>query len=167
MATADNYENLKLIISEWASKGTLDNSIIEMLWQYFTKKLPVSNEFSCAALHLIGMAALGRRTIISRNVEVISKIVFESADSSQPAPGLNDLHLTRAACDVLALIGLEKQNITDRKPACTIDPEDQIWQNLFGILHANFKKPGHFYNKALSSAINFLFKVSFAHCKSK
>lgn len=153
-----HYENLKLIVAEWTTKGLLDNSVIDTLWQYFTKNIPVSDKKSIAALHILGLAAIGRRTIISRNVQLISKVVFGVIEEGKSPRGLNNLLLTKTACDVLALMGMEKQTITDTKPPFTISPDDEIWRDLFGILLATVAKPIHFYNKALTSAVNLLFK---------
>lgn len=155
----NHHENFKQIISEWTSKGLLDNSVIDTLWQYFTKRIPVSDDKSCAALHILGLAGVGRRTIVSRNIQLISKVVFDKMEEEEKPRGLNNMILTKTACDVLVLMGIQKQSITDKDPPFTISPDDDIWKNLFAILDTNFDKPIRFYNKTLSAALNFLFKV--------
>lgn len=154
-----HYDNLKLIVGEWTSKGLLDNSVIDVLWQYFTRRIPVSEDKSRAALHLIGFAAVGRRTIISRNVQLIHKIVFEGLDGSEPR-GKDDMLLMRTACEVLALVGMEKRSVTDREAPFKISPDDEMWKHAFGILDVNFEKPVRFYNKAASALVFLVFKVS-------
>lgn len=154
-----HYENLKQIISEWTSKGLLDNSVIDILWQYFIKKIPVSDDKSCAALHILGLAALGRPTIVSRNIQLIDKVVFDVMEGGNEPRGMNDMLLLKTACDILALMGMKKQSITDKNPPFTISPDDVIWKHLFDILDMNFEKPIRFYNKSITAAVSFLFKV--------
>lgn len=145
-----------MLISEWASKGLLDNSVIKTLWDYFIKRIPVSDNQSHAALHILSLAAIGRRTIISINIELVSQVVF----GLTPEPrGLNNLLLVKTACDILALMGMEKQVVTDKKPPFTLSPENEIWRNIFKILEENFEKPVRFYNKAQTAAINLVFKI--------
>lgn len=52
----------------------MDNAIIDMLWQYYTKKQPVSDSTSKAAAELLRMAAIGRRSIITRNVKLVTSV---------------------------------------------------------------------------------------------
>lgn len=80
-------------------------------------------------------------------------------DNGDMPRGLNNLLLTKTACNVLSLMGLEKQTITDTKPPFTISPDDEIWRDLFKIFETTFVKPIRFYNKALTAAIDLLFKV--------
>ena len=54
--------------------GTLDNSVIDMLWQYFTKKIAVSDEDCHASLELLRMAAISRKTIITRNLKLVTTV---------------------------------------------------------------------------------------------
>lgn len=52
-------EAISKIVSDWVAKGHLDNSIIDMFWNYFLKKVDVTDEQSLGALELLGMASLG------------------------------------------------------------------------------------------------------------
>lgn len=154
-----HYDNLKLIISEWTALGLLDNSVIDTLWKYFIKKIPVSDTESCAALQILLFAAIGRRTIVSRNIQLIDKVVFGVMEDAEQPRGMDNLRLTQIACDALSLMGMEKQSVTEHKPQFTISSDDQIWRNLFRIFEHNFDKPVRHYNAAMTSALDFLFKV--------
>lgn len=145
------YENLKLVISMWTSKGILDNNIIDMLWQYFTKKIEVTKGEQCAALHLLGLASLGRKTIITRNIKLVTSIAFAEQED-------DDLLLVKNACEFLAVAG-ERPNITSKEAPFSIASDDPIWNDLLKILNGNFEKPVKFYNIAVSAAINFIYKV--------
>lgn len=70
----NNIDDLQDIIADWTAKGTLDNAIIDMLWQYVTLRVPVKEDDFCAALELLRMAAVGRKTIISRNIDLVINI---------------------------------------------------------------------------------------------
>ncbi|KAK5637917.1 hypothetical protein RI129_012212 [Pyrocoelia pectoralis] len=142
-----NYHCLSLIISEWVSKSILDNSIIDMLWQYFTKKVEVSDEQARAALNLLTMATMGRRTIGSKNIKLVATIGFSSPNAK------NDILLVKSACDFLRHAGREKQDITDPKPLFKIKPNDTIWKDLTEIIVGTFCSKLPYYNGMTSSAI--------------
>lgn len=72
----NNIDDLQDIIADWTAKGTLDNAIIDMLWQCVTLRVPVTEEEVCAAIELLRMAATGRKTIISRNIDLVVNIGF-------------------------------------------------------------------------------------------
>lgn len=72
----NNVDDLQDIISNWCSKGILDNAIIDMLWQYFTQRVSVTDSDVCATTEILRMAAIGRKTIISRNINLVTNVVF-------------------------------------------------------------------------------------------
>lgn len=144
--------NLTLLISEWISKGILDNSIVEMLWQYFTKKKSVSDETSRAALDLLKMASLGRKTIIMRNIKLVSTVAFQDRRE--------DLLTVKSACEILVTAGNEKQDITSKTPPFRIKLNDPMWGDLKDILQDNFLKKCKFFNQVASSIIACIFSVS-------
>ncbi|XP_066259885.1 condensin complex subunit 1 isoform X2 [Euwallacea similis] len=144
--------DLEEIIREWVSKGILDNSIIDVLWKYFTKKISVSDEQSHASMELLRMAALGRSTIITRNVMVVSCIAFGEV-------GRKNLAFFGSACNFLSLAGKEKTDIHSENHSFKINHKDPIWTNLFTILKEKFFEREEFYYHALVHAMNFLYQV--------
>lgn len=58
-ANALQREAISKIVSDWVVKGYLDNSIIDMLWNYFLKKVDVTADKCLGAIELLGMASLG------------------------------------------------------------------------------------------------------------
>lgn len=69
------FENVLMIHNVFLNiLGILDNSIIDMLWKYFIKKIPVSDEVCHASVELLRMAALSRRTIITRNLKLVTSV---------------------------------------------------------------------------------------------
>lgn len=115
--------------------------------------MDVSEDQSRAALHIISMASLGRKTIITRNVKLIASIAFSER-------GMNDLLLVKVACDALAVLAAERANVADDDTPFAIPVEEPIWSDLFNILYQNFERPVKFFNNAICAAINFLFKVN-------
>lgn len=144
--------NLNLIISEWISKGILDNSIVEMLWQYFTKKKPVSDETSRAALDLLKMACLGRRTIIMRNIKLVSTVAFQDRRE--------DLLTVKSACEILAMAGNEKQDITNTDHPFRIKLNDPMWNDVKSIFVDNFLKKCKFFNQVSRAIIDCIYSVN-------
>lgn len=59
-------DDLEEIVSKWCASNILDNSVINVMWQYATQKIKVSEEDECAAMELLRMCALGRKRIITR-----------------------------------------------------------------------------------------------------
>ncbi|KAJ8973310.1 hypothetical protein NQ317_019181 [Molorchus minor] len=147
-----NFDHLELIISEWTSKGVLDNSVIDMLWQYFTKKVSVNDEDSRASLALLRMSALGRKTIITRNIKLVATLAFGER-------GQEDMLFLGEACEFLAVAGRERIDITSKKPPFKIKPGDEAFQNLVDILCTKFFEPVEYYNKALFGGVDFIYKL--------
>ncbi|XP_066159014.1 condensin complex subunit 1 [Euwallacea fornicatus] len=144
--------DLEKIIREWVSKGILDNSIIDVFWKYFTKKISVSDEQSHASLELLRMAALGRSTIIIRNITVVSCIAFGEM-------GRKNLAFFGSACNFLSLAGKEKTDVNSENHSFRINHKDPIWTSLFTILKEKFFEREEFYYHALVHAMNFLYQV--------
>ncbi|XP_048518425.1 condensin complex subunit 1 [Dendroctonus ponderosae] len=151
-ASAYDMDNLELIISEWVHKGILDNNIIDMLWQYFTKKVDVSDQYSLASVELLRMAALKRGTVISRNIKLVASVAFAER-------GRKNLAFLGSACNFLAVAGRDRIDITSADPPFSISCEDSIFSDLFNILTDTFFTPQEFYYHALAGALEFVYKV--------
>lgn len=147
-----NLPNLTHLISTWSSKGILDNSIIDALWQKFKR---CSNDDGRVSLDLLKMASLERLSIINRNIRVISTIAFKERKSN--------LLLVISACDTLATLGNEKQLITNENPPFKIKFEDELWTDLTEILIDNFMKNEKFVLGTIIAIINLFYSVSI-HC---
>ncbi|KAL1512984.1 hypothetical protein ABEB36_002478 [Hypothenemus hampei] len=149
----ENIEEFELVISEWVGKGMIDNGIICMLWEYFSKKNPVSDEDCHASVELLRMAAIGRRSIVMKNIKLVSVIAFGNM-------GRNNLAFLGSCCRFLAVAGLERVDITSSKPSFKISHKEAIFQQLYNILFEKFVIPDEFYYHALSGAMEFIYKVS-------
>ncbi|KAB0791130.1 hypothetical protein PPYR_02930 [Photinus pyralis] len=147
-----NYQDLTLIIAEWVSKSILDNSIIDQLWQYFTKKADVSDEHARAALTLLTMATMGRRTIGSKNIRLVAAVGFGPRAE-------NDILLLKGACEFLQQAGREKQDITDSKPPFKIKANDPMWKSLIENVCNSFYRSNPFYNGMITSAIGCIYRL--------
>ncbi|KAJ8939307.1 hypothetical protein NQ314_011165 [Rhamnusium bicolor] len=148
----NNVDDLQLIIADWTAKGVLDNSIIDMLWQYFTKKMVVTDEDARAAVELLRMCALGRKTIITRNIKLVATIAFGER-------GDKDMLLLGSACELLSVAGKERIDITSKNPPFKIKAHDEIFKNLLEILQKRFFEPVEYYNKALHGSVDFIYKL--------
>ncbi|XP_030754810.1 condensin complex subunit 1 [Sitophilus oryzae] len=147
-----NFDDLELIIKEWVKKGILDNSIIDMLWQYFTQKCSISDEESHASVEILRMASLGRATIITKNIKLVANIGFGERGSKNMA-------FLGSCCELLAVAGRNRIDINSKDPPLKINIKDEIFKNLLDILVQNFFQPVEFYYKALSGAISFVYRV--------
>ncbi|CAH0557488.1 unnamed protein product [Brassicogethes aeneus] len=148
----NNEDDLQQIISDWTVKGTLDNSVIDVLWQYLTKKLPVSDDDSRAAVELLRMAALGRRTIVSKNIKLVATVGFKER-------GASNMLFLGSCCDLLAVAGREKLDVTSKNPPFKIKYTDEVFNDLTEILVEKFFEPVEYYYKALSGAMDFIYKL--------
>ncbi|CAH1118535.1 unnamed protein product [Phaedon cochleariae] len=147
----NNIDDLCEIISDWCSKGTMDNAIIDMLWQYVTGRVSVTEEDEIASLELLRMAAMGRKTIISRNISLVTNIGFGER-------GRKNMSLLCACCNLLS-VAFEKVDINSNSAPFKIKADDQCFKDLVNILTECFFKPVEFYHKALYGAVDFVYKL--------
>ncbi|CAG9768061.1 unnamed protein product [Ceutorhynchus assimilis] len=148
-----NMDNLESIVTHMVEDGAICNNVIDMLWQYFTRKISVTDEQCHASVELLTMCAIKRRTIIERNVKLVTSIAFDEF-------GQRNMGFLGSCCAFLALIGRNRINTTSENPPFKIASDDTIFKELFAILSNNFFKPVEFYHHALSKAIEFVYKVS-------
>lgn len=146
----NNYDYLAQLISSWAEKGTLDNNIIDKLWQVFTK---TTGESSRSALELLKMASIKRISIINKNIKLTSTIAFKERN--------NDVLLVKSACETLSIIGNEKQLISDENPPFRIKMDDDMWKDLSQILTGNFFISKENFLGEITSAVQCIYSVSF------
>ncbi|XP_076253799.1 CAP-D2 condensin subunit [Rhynchophorus ferrugineus] len=147
-----NVDDLELIIKEWVNRGILDNNIIDMLWQYFTKKAPVTDDDSHASAELLRMASLGRKTIVTKNIKLVTSIAFTER-------GLNSMAFLGSCCELLAIAGRDRIDISSNQTPFRINIKDSMFKSLHDILLQNFFKPVEFYYKAISGAMTFVYKI--------
>ncbi|XP_017786740.1 PREDICTED: condensin complex subunit 1 [Nicrophorus vespilloides] len=149
----DNLQDLNSIIAEWVEKGTLDNSVIDMLWQYVTlKKQDVCKDKSRAALTILTMAAKGRKTIVTRNIKLVGTIGFGER-------GQDDILLATHACHMLCVSSMDVRNISDPNPPNRIYANDEMWKSLRDMVVTNFDKRVKFFNGFLSAAVELIFRL--------
>ncbi|KAK9876242.1 hypothetical protein WA026_012541 [Henosepilachna vigintioctopunctata] len=151
----NNLEDLQTIIADWAKKGILDNSVIDMFWQFFTNRVPSSDEDRLAALEILRMAAVHRTSIVTKNIKLISTIVFEKKDNTLQ----DNMLLVGAACKALAVAGREKINMNSQNPPFKISSEDDVFQSLVDILSTNFFKKVNYYSNAIPNCICCIYQL--------
>ncbi|XP_044764011.1 condensin complex subunit 1 [Coccinella septempunctata] len=150
-----NLEDLQSVLAEWAKKGFIDNGVIDMLWQFFTNKVPTSEEDRRASLELLRMTSIKRVSIIKKNIKLISTIALEKkGDKVQ-----EDMLLVGTACKALGVVGREKIDMNSETPPFKINAEDEVFQSLLEIMSVNFFKNVHYYSSAIPSVITFIYKV--------
>ncbi|RZC35597.1 condensin complex subunit 1, partial [Asbolus verrucosus] len=150
--TYDNFDDFQNIVSEWIPKGILDNSVIDKCWQYYTQRAPVSNEDARAAAELLRMAAIGRHTIITKNINVVTTVAFSDKFK-------DDMMFLACSCRLLAVAGVDKIDIQSKDPPFKMKHADPIFQNLSNILVENFFKKVPYYSEAMQSGLDFIFRV--------
>ena len=147
-----HMEDFMFLISNWVANDILDNSVINILWQYFTLKIDVSKGDSLGALQLLVMAAHGRQTIITKNKAVVTTIAFGER-------GRDDMLLFGTACQFLVLMRENETQVTDKTPSFRIKSDDDMWKSIVDILSHHFKLSSPYYNFAVTKALNLIFKV--------
>jgi hypothetical protein len=148
----DSLDDFQNIVTEWTSKGILDNSVIDRCWQYYTQREQVSDEDARAAAELLRMAAMGRNTIITKNINVVSNIMFSERHKS-------DMMFLASCCRLLAVAGLDKIDVQSDKPPFRINHQDAIFQNLANVLVENFFEKTSYFSEVLHNSFDFIFRV--------
>lgn len=113
----------------------------------------MSDEISLKAVQLLTLIAPGKKTIVTKNLRMISEVILEKRCA-------NDMILLAETCKLLTAGTLEPQLVTDKNPPFKLKPTDNIWKILSDILFGNFDKDIPFYNLALINAIRFIYSVS-------
>lgn len=75
-------------------------------------------------------------------------------------PDKENMCLLGAVCRLLS-VGFEKVNLTSTTVPFKLKPDNQCFKDLVDILCHLFTKPVKFYDKGLSGAIEFIYKVSY------
>ncbi|XP_057657108.1 condensin complex subunit 1 [Diorhabda carinulata] len=149
---ATNLDDLQEILSDWIAKGTLDNSVIDMLWQIVTQRVTTKVEDEIAAVVLLKMAATGRKTIISKNLNLTTNIAFNER-------GKNNLQFLAVCCRLLS-VAYEKVDVNSQNFSFRIKPTEDCFVNLCNILSKMFFKSSPFYHEALYAGLDFVYKLS-------
>lgn len=149
---ATNLDDLQEILSDWIAKGTLDNSVIDMLWQIVTQRVSATVEDEIAAVVLLKMAAMGRKTIISKNLNLTTNIAFNER-------GKNNLQFLAVCCRLLS-VAYEKVDVNSPNFSFRIKPTEECFVNLCNILSKMFFKASPFYHEALYAGLDFVYKLS-------
>ncbi|VEN54794.1 unnamed protein product [Callosobruchus maculatus] len=144
-------DDLQEIVIMWCSNGVLDNALIELLWRYALKTEVVTDDDSIAAIELLRMCALGRKTIIQKNMEVV-------VDLASSPRSKNNMKLLGACCDLLATAFEPVDILSDTGPM-KIPLQDFFFTDLITTLVENFFKRIPFYHKAMLAAIDFIYKM--------
>lgn len=153
IVTFDKLDSFKLVIYNWVSEGKLDNNIIECVFQYFIKKEDVTDDVSLKALQLLILIAPAKKTIVTKNLRMISELAFERRID-------NMIHFSET-CRLLTAGTTEPQLITDKKPPFKLKPTDPMWTHIINILCEHFDNIEiSFYNVAVKNAIRLIYVVS-------
>ncbi|GAB1602175.1 hypothetical protein Ahia01_000496400 [Argonauta hians] len=101
--TLEELMSLETLVANFVKSGDLDNSLIQVMWERFTMKIPnTTPQESRAALNLIMMAAGGDSEIVKSNISVLVSVGLGPQ-------GEKDLRVARDTCSVLLKIGSAKK----------------------------------------------------------
>lgn len=102
-ATIGDLTSLEGLIVEFVKSEELDQSVIQMMWERFTMKVPnTTSDDSRAALVLLSMAAGANSKIVQSNVEILVK-------EGLGARATTDFVLAKDTCVALLRLGIDKK----------------------------------------------------------
>ncbi|KAI4467726.1 condensin [Holotrichia oblita] len=125
--TFDKIDSFKLVIHNWVSEGKLDNNVIECVFQYFIKKHDIPDKISLKALQLLSLIAPAKKSIVTKNLRMISELVFENR-------GIDNMILFSETCHLITTGTREQQLVTDKSPPFKLKPADPMWTHIVDIL---------------------------------
>ncbi|XP_071146803.1 condensin complex subunit 1-like [Mytilus edulis] len=155
-ATMGDLTSLEGLIVEFVKSEELDQSVIQMLWERFTMKVPnTTQQDSRAALMLLSMAAGANAKIVQSNVEILVKEGLGSRATK-------DFILAKDTCITLLKLGLDKKakGAVAKKPYRL--PEDhEMFTRLSELLIDNVadEKNNHWIALA-EQAVKVIYKLS-------
>ncbi|KAI4467731.1 condensin [Holotrichia oblita] len=151
--TFDKIDSFKLVIHNWVSEGKLDNNVIECVFQYFIKKHDIPDKISLKALQLLSLIAPAKKSIVTKNLRMISELVFENR-------GIDNMILFSETCHLITTGTREQQLVTDKSPPFKLKPADPMWTHIVDILCKHFDNVKiHFYNAAAKNAVRLIYTL--------
>ncbi|KAL3271523.1 hypothetical protein HHI36_022001 [Cryptolaemus montrouzieri] len=151
----NNLEDMQNIIAQWSDKGVIDNAVIDMFWQYFTGRVPTSEENKTAVLELLRMSAIHKTSIIKKNIKLIATIVFDKKEDKIQ----ENMLMVGTACKALAVGGRGKIDMNSPDPPFKISADDALFQSLLEILATNFFKNVEYYSYVLPSSVACIYQL--------
>ncbi|XP_052083099.1 condensin complex subunit 1-like isoform X2 [Mytilus californianus] len=155
-ATMGDLTSLEGLIVEFVKSEELDQSVIQMLWERFTMKVPnTTQQDSRAALMLLSMAAGANAKIVQSNVDILVKEGLGSRATE-------DFILAKDTCITLLKLGTDKKakGAVAKKPYRL--PEDhEMFIRLSELLINNVanEKNNHWIALA-EQAVKVIYKLS-------
>lgn len=155
-ATIGDLTSLEGLIVEFVKSEELDSTVIQMLWERFTMKVPnTTPEDSRAALLLLSMAAGANAKIVHSNVEILVKEGLGDR-------AVHDFVLARETCVALLKLGADKKakGAVAKKPYRL--PEDhEMFTRLSDLLISGVtdEKNSH-WTPLAEQAVKVIYKLS-------
>nr|XP_008191925.1 PREDICTED: condensin complex subunit 1 isoform X2 [Tribolium castaneum] len=150
--TYDRLEDFQDVVSEWTAKGILDNAVINRCWQYYTQHEHVSAEDARAAAVLLRMAAMGRKTIITKNLNVVATMAFSQQYKS-------DMLFLANSFRLLSVAGLDKIDVQSEETPFRIKKTEDLFHQLSDNLIENFFNDLPYYSEAMQACTDFTFRM--------
>lgn len=155
-ASLEEFISMDRMMCQLMSSGEVHSSVIQMLWERFTMKVPnTTPEESRYALILLTMAAGADTEIIKSNISVLI------AEGLGPRSE-NDFKLARDTCLALLKIGINKKKIGDVAPRpYRLEQDHDLFARLQELLLKGFPDlENKFWIPFCEKAINVIYTLS-------
>ncbi|XP_076315224.1 condensin complex subunit 1-like isoform X2 [Tachypleus tridentatus] len=147
--------SLEHLLEEFMKSGDLNSTVIQVLWERFSKRGPsVTSQDSHAALVLLGMAAGAEVKIVRSNIDILVSVGLD------PEAG-GDFQIVRDTCaTLLKLTGNTKPSVEAKSPPFKFPKDHEIFVKLSDILVKGLLKlDDKYYVPMVEQAINTIYKL--------
>ncbi|XP_022241936.1 condensin complex subunit 1-like [Limulus polyphemus] len=147
--------SLEHLLEEFMKSGDLSSTVIQVLWERFSKRGPsVTSHDSHAALVLLGMAAGAEVEIVRSNIDILVSVGLD------PEAG-GDFQIVRDTCaTLLKLTGNTKPSVEAKNPPLKFPKDHEIFVKLSDILvRGLLKLDDTSYVPMVEQAVNAIYKL--------
>ncbi|KAL5015272.1 hypothetical protein ScPMuIL_009542 [Solemya velum] len=155
-ATIANVSSMEALIVELMKSGEFEGTVIQILWERFTMKLPnTTQEDSRAAILLLSMVASAETEIVKSNIEVLVK---EGLGPRAEA----DFVLARNTCTALLKLAASKKMKGElASEPFRLSETHEIFTRLTGILVVGIQQlKNHYWIPLAEQAVKVIYKLS-------
>lgn len=153
---AADLQYLSTVVTQWAEKGDLDHAVIQQFWHMFIGQVvDAADDDRLSALQFLAMIAHGKRTVIERNLNLVSEIVFSDKC-------LEDPRYLLIGCNMISNME-EEINVESKNPCFRVPLDDVMWEHLVEKVIKIYQRKDPFCHAIIVASVSLIYKVNITY----